>query len=409
MPQAQNSSEIAIVGAGPAGLAAAILLGMAERPTVLADRPAPPGVEDLRTSALMQASVQLLRHMGVWPEIAPHAAPLWVMRLIDDTGRKISARDVDFDARELGQEPFGWNIPNSILVAALKKRCGALPSVEVRETAGLAGLDHAGDDIVLRFADPGEAKLRARVVIGSDGRNSVVRSQSGITTRKWRYNQTAVVCTFDHELEHDGISTEFHRPAGPLTLVPLGPKRSSLVWIETPSRAQDLLGFDDAAFRNALVSATHHAFGRITAATKRQAFPITGLTVRRFAKNRAMLVGEAAHVLPPIGAQGLNLGLRDGALAVELIERACAQGNDPGDDAVMNAYDARRRRDVLPRIVAIDLLNRSLMSELLPFQGLRSAGMFALDKIGPLRRAVMSQGIAPSNIELPKVMQQRQA
>jgi len=397
-----EDTQIAVIGAGPAGLATAILLARSGVNTYLFDRPPPKGFQDLRTSALMQGSVQLLRHIGVWPQLAAHTAPLWVMRLIDVTGRKLKAQDIDFDSHELGNQPFGWNIPNNILVDALKNEARDTANLHIYETQGLDRIELERTHVRLIFEEA-ELTTTAKLVIGADGRHSRVRSESRIQVNKWRYNQTAVVCTFAHEEPHNGVSTEFHCSAGPLTLVPLDHNRSSLVWMEKPKRAERLAALGNSDFAETLERATKSALGGVRDVGPRQKFPISGLTARKFASNRAMLVGEAGHVFPPIGAQGLNLGLRDGALAAELVEDALNERLDPGNDLVLNEYDRRRRRDIMPRTVAIDLLNRSLTSDLLPFQGLRKLGIMALDKFGPLRRALMNRGIAPVH-DLPRVM-----
>jgi 2-octaprenyl-6-methoxyphenol hydroxylase len=171
----------------------------------------------------------------------------------------------------------------------------------------------------------------------------------------------------------------------------------------TPETAPRQLALDDVTFAAELERRTDGLLGRISACTPRAGFPISGLTARAFAARRVLLVGEAAHVIPPIGAQGLNLGMRDAALACEIIADAGARGEDIGGRVVVEDYDRRRRRDVLPRTVAVDLLNRSLFQSFLPFQGARSAGLYLLERVGPLRRAMMRQGIGPTE-DLPRVM-----
>jgi 2-octaprenyl-6-methoxyphenol hydroxylase len=262
-------------------------------------------------------------------------------------------------------------------------------------------LDIGTTEVTLKLV--GGDALVARVVVAADGRKSRCRQAAGIQVNDWSYPQTAIVCCFDHERGHDDTSTEFHYDAGPLTVVPLPGRRSSLVWMVTPETAPDLLALDDDAFAAELERRTDRLLGMISACTRRAAFPISGLTARAFAARRVLLVGEAAHVIPPIGAQGLNLGMRDAALACEIVMDARVRGEDIGGKAVIEDYDRRRRRDVLPRTVAVDLLNRSLFQSFLPFQGARSAGLYLLDRVGPFRRAMMRQGIGPSE-ELPRVM-----
>jgi 2-octaprenyl-6-methoxyphenol hydroxylase len=337
-----NTYPIAVAGAGPAGLAAAILAASHGLHTLLLDQVTGPRPADKRTSALMQGSIRLLRHIGVWQEVADQATPLWVMRLTDHTGRRVKARDMDFDAHELGEEPFGWNIANEVLVPALRAAARAIGTLEIVETAGLKRLDRVDGGLGLTLAEPDSA-VRAELVLGADGRQSVVRSEAGIPADLNPYDQTALVTTFAHERSHEFVSIEFHRPAGPLTLVPMAGKRSSLVWIEKPAEARRLMALDDGAFSAELEAATDRIWGGISGLTKRQAFPIRGMTARRFADHRVMLIGEAAHVIPPIGAQGLNLGFRDAALAAELIGDALKSGIDLGDHALTDDFDRRRR------------------------------------------------------------------
>src|SRR5690606_5772670 len=151
---------------------------------------------------------------------------------------------------------------------------------------------------------------------------------------------------------------------------------------------------------------TDRLLGAISRCTPRAAFPICGMTARAFPSRRVLLVGEAAHVIPPIGAQGPNLGMRDAALACEIGAEARARGDDIGGRAVVADYDRRRRRDVLALTIAVDLINRSLFQGFLPVQGMRAAGLHLLERIGPLRRAMMRQGVGPAE-DLPRVMRSR--
>lgn len=404
---AQKSGyDVAVVGAGPAGLTAALLCVGTGLQTVLYGATLEGGVRhDARTTALMQGAVRLLEHLGVWTSLLPDCAPLQRLRLIDDTDWSIKAPSVSFDADELGDEPFGWNIPNDALLTGLSDLC--------RETEALTLISEDVDAVTpgadsVSLQDAGGATTTARLVIAADGRNSLCRDAAGIDVSEWSYPQTAVACAFSHSLAHDDTSVEFHKAAGPLTLVPLPGDRSSLVWVTEPEQAAELAELSAADFEARLTEETHQVLGTVFDATPRGAFPIKGLTARSFARDRVVLVGEAAHVLPPIGAQGLNLGLRDAALISELAGQASAAGDDIAAPAVLNEYDRRRRLDVLPRTALVDFLNRSLFSGMMPLQGLRGLGLFLLDTVGPLRRAVMRQGIEPQT-NLPQVMQRSNA
>jgi len=386
----KESAEVIVVGGGPAGLTAAIALAHAGIETVLVAKPLTH--TDYRTTALLAGSVTALETLGVWDACRPNAAPLRTMRIIDDTGRLLRAPEVHFDASEIGQEAFGYNIENRHLVAALEARARALPSLAIM--AGEADRITIGDTQVGVALKDG-ACLSARLLVGADGRHSLCRQAAGIETDGWSYPQTALTFNFAHTRPHHDTSTEFHTETGPFTLVPLPGQRSSLVFVVGPAQARRLSKFDDAAINAEIERRSHSILGKVAVEPGRGLFPLTVETARSLAANRVALVGEAGHVIPPIGAQGLNLGLRDGATIAELAADSQRDGAYPGSPERLARYDARRRGDIGARTFAVDVLNRSLLSDFLPIQGARGLGLFLLDRIGPLRRAVMREGIAP--------------
>jgi 2-octaprenyl-6-methoxyphenol hydroxylase len=209
--------------------------------------------------------------------------------------------------------------------------------------------------------------------------------------------------TFNHTRPHRETSTEFHTTSGPFTLVPMPGGRSSLVWVLNPGDAERIGALNDDELSLELERRAQSILGKMKVETGRGLFPLTMSRARQFATRRIALVGEAAHVLPPIGAQGLNLGLRDAAAIGELAIDACRQSGDPGADNVLNKYDRVRRADVGSRALAVDLLNRSLLSDFLPVQSARGLGLYLLDRVGPLRRAVMREGTSPTQGQ-PKLM-----
>jgi len=404
VPKVLQSCDALVVGAGPAGLAAAIALAVTGCRAVSAGQrfnpnPAKP---DTRTTALLTASVDFLKNLNVWHQCETHAAPLEKIRLIDDTGRLLRAPETIFTAHELGWDAFGYNIANSDLVSALLRTARDLPNLQILETHR-ASINHrdAGKAII----DTVEGDMfETRLIAAADGRNSACRTHAGIKTRGWSYPQTAIACNFDHDEHHQNTSNEFHRPAGPFTTVPLPGNCSSLVWVETPEETARLMELGDGEFVHEIERRLHGILGTVTHTGPRAAFPLSGLMPSCFARNRIALVGEAAHVIPPIGAQGLNLGFRDAATLAGLAGNALSHGRDPGGDDIMHAYNKARRSDIYSRALAVDIANRSLISNLLPLQALRSAGLHILGNIAPLRRFIMRQGVAP-DMGLPELMQ----
>jgi 2-octaprenyl-6-methoxyphenol hydroxylase len=387
--------DVIVTGAGPAGLSAACLLALDGRRVALVAKEQGDAT-DPRTVALMQPSIRLLMHLGLWPGHMKQATqPLRKLRLVDDTGSLFKAPTITFDPAELGEEAFGWNFPLGILIPALFARAHELGVAFTGSDA--AAVQTAPDSVSVTTTDG--QRLTARVALAADGRNSLLRDAAGIRTNRWSYDQTALATRFDHSGPHDGISTEHHKTAGPFTTVPMPGNRSALVWMERPARAAELLALSDREIAAEIQIGTHGELGLISNVGPRRLFPMQGLVARDFAKNRIILVGEAAHVVPPIGAQGLNMSLRDAAQAADMMEGE----DDPGNRGILADYDARRRRDVQPRQQVIDLMNRSLLSGYLAMETGRAAGMALLSQFGPLRRAVMQYGLAPSS-NLPRVM-----
>jgi 2-octaprenyl-6-methoxyphenol hydroxylase len=390
------TAEVAVVGGGPAGLVAAIALKTAGVDTLLI---APPAEKpDHRTTALLANSVTALETLGVWPACAADAAPLRKLRIVDGTERLIRAPEVLFDAAEIDLDAFGYNIENRHLVAALEARVAAL---QIPRIAG-AALSIASDDsgVTIRHVN-GEA--RVRLAVGADGRHSLCRTAAGIGTQRRSYPQTALTLNLAHARPHDDTSTEFHTERGPFTLVPLPGRRSSLVCVLDPKGAAVLAAMTDAELSDAIERRAHSLLGKMSVEHGRGVFPLTIETADAFARERVALVGEAAHVVPPIGAQGLNLGLRDGATVAELVADARRDNIDVGSLDVLARYDSQRRADVMSRTIAVDLLNRSLLTDFLPAQGARGLSLYLVDRIGPLRRALMREGVRPAASQ-PRLM-----
>jgi 2-octaprenyl-6-methoxyphenol hydroxylase len=388
---------VAVVGGGPAGLAAALaLVSVGAQVAVLAPGIGPdagPRAGDTRTTAILGDGITYLENLGVWATLEPVSAPLTGIRIIDDRGGWLRAPEVLFRAEEIGRAAFGYNVPNVALVAALLARARGQAGLSLIETRGVTDIVCGDTHVVLTTLE--NQQIRAGLVAAADGRKSLVREAAGIAARTWSYPQSAIAVSFGHTRSHDGISTEFHRGAGPLTTVPLpddadGP-RSSLVWVETPAIAAQLMSLDTAGFMAALEPRLGGLLGRVTSLGRRGTFPIEGLMAPVAARGRIALVGEAAHVLPPIGAQGLNLGFRDGAsLAAAVAEHG---KSDCGAAAVIGAYAGARPSDLVSREIGIDLLNRALLSNLLPVQAARGLGMHALANSATLRRAAMQLGL----------------
>lgn len=396
-PETESSSNAAVIGGGATGLIAALALASGGLRVTLV---APPRPVDPRTTALMDGSMQALKALGVWERLRPDASPLRVMRLVDGTQRLMRAPEVSFRADELGLDAFAWNLENETLLAALDAAVADCPSIERVTEKVLHVID--GPSYAAVELDDGRS-LQVPLVAAADGRNSPCRRDAGIAMRSRDYPQVAVTATLAHTRPHNDISTEFHTETGPFTLVPLPGNRSSVVAVVSPADAEQLGALDDQAFARAIEKRARSILGVMTLDSPRGNFPLGVRTAERFAKGRTVLLGEAAHIIPPIGAQGLNLGIRDAATLAELASAALRAGADVGSEALGEAYESRRRTDVTGRTVAIDLFNRSLLTDFLPVQGLRGLGLWMLGRSAPLRKAVMREGVGPTR-NMPRLL-----
>ncbi|KPF43777.1 UbiH/UbiF family hydroxylase [Rhizobium sp. AAP43] len=397
----QESFDIAVIGSGPAGQIAAIAMARGGRRVALIGPEA--DLSDRRTTALMDQSLAMMARLGLWEVIKPHAAALSTMQILDGTNRLLRAPTVAFRSAEIGLDAFGYNIPNTALLSALASAVSAEPLIE-RFAVAADTISMTQDQVEISLADG--RPISAAFAIAADGKRSVTREAAGVGVKTWSYPQTALVLNFSHTLPHQNISTEFHTESGPFTQVPLPGLRSSLVWVVTPAEAERLLTLDAAGLSLAVENRMQSMLGKVTVENGAQAWPLSGMTAHRYGKGRVAFVGEAGHAFPPIGAQGLNLSLRDIAALEEIVldRTSRAIPADAGD-----RFDQKRRIDITSRTVSVDLLNRSLLSSLLPVQMLRAAGLQALSSVSPLRHLVMQEGVAPGRSlrNLPTMLREK--
>lgn len=391
-------TDILISGGGVAGLTAASAFGAAGFRVTCVD-PAPPVTEetasdaDLRTTAFLQPAQKLLAQCGLWARLAPYAADLKVMRIVETGGRRPGRHDiVDFDAADMSDRPFGWNLPNWLLRREMLAHIAGMDNVAFLPSVATAGLTSREAEALVGLSDG--RRVRARLVVAADGRNSAIRTEAGISVTTWRYGQKALAFSVSHARPHDNISTEIHESGGPFTLVPLpdldGRPRSAVVWMESGPRIAELAALPVADFEAALLARSAGLYGPLTLIGRLSVWPIISQFADRLCAQRVALIAEAAHVVPPIGAQGLNMSLNDLAALLDL---ARANPADLGSAAMLERYHRQRWPDIRARVSCIDLLNRTSMAGGPLAQDARRLGLKALHDIRPVRLLLMQAGL----------------
>lgn len=396
-------AQLAVIGGGISGLLSALLCARSGVSVLLfAPEVRFPTPTDSRTTALMMPAVRMFQKIGLWERVCGISAPLERLRLIDKTSTAGDKPDVTFSATELDEDAFGWNFPLKGLDEALRAEISRENNIQfISDFVTAAKPSPLGWSL-----ETEKQSFQVSLVMAADGGRSLLRQSAGIDVKKWSYKQTALIAAFDHEEDHEMTSSEFHYDCGPTVVVPLpNGKRSSLVHVVKPDQAKLLEQYSEAQAADYLYEITAGLLGRISPFKFSGSFPLSGMVADRFASNRVLLIGEAAHQIPPIGAQGLNMGVRDAALAAEIIIDAARLGQDIGCEDVLKLYQRQRKIDVLSRMAAVDLLSKSLTTNIGPLLVARRKGLDFLNKTPFLRKYLMQAGMKPF-LYLPKIMQE---
>ncbi len=393
-----ETCDILISGGGIAGLTAAATFAARGFSVICVDPTAPvteraSAGADLRTTAFLQPAKALLEEAGLWTRLAPYAAPLQIMRIIDAGGAEPEPRVVrEFNAAEISELPFGWNLPNWLLRREMLARLGELAKAEFRPGVGTQSLFTRTNEARVTLTDG--SRVTCKLVLACDGRASPMREAAGIGVQTTRYGQKALAFAVSHDLPHENVSTEIHRTGGPFTLVPLpdleGRHSSAIVWMETAAKADRLAALAEEDFEAEMNIRSCGVLGRLKLASRRTLWPIISQRAEALVAERVALMAEAAHVVPPIGAQGLNMSLADLRVLVDL---ASERREGLGDAAMLDAYEKARHGDIKLRVSGIDLLNRASMIEARPLRDLRAGGLNALYSLPQVRRMLMQMGL----------------
>lgn len=399
-------TDIAIIGGGLNGTCLALALVQTGQRVTLIDRlekaPRAQPAFDGRSYALALASTRLLTGVGVWNALVSDSQPILDIKVTDGrAGDGPSPFFMHFDHTEIEEGPMGYMVEDRNLRPVLLDAVEAEPRIVQRNGVRVVGqaADMAGIILTLDTGD----RLRARLAVAVDGRQSETAMRAGIKRIGWSYGQTALVCAIEHTLPHHGTAHQFFMPPGPLAILPLTGNRSSIVWSETAENAKRIHVLDDAAYLDVLRPRFGSFLGEISLAGARYTYPLGLSLAHDMVAQRVALVGDAAHGVHPIAGQGLNAGLRDVAALAEVVADAVRRGEDCGSDAALARYQQWRRFDNTTLALATDSFNRLFSNDNPLIRAARDIGMAAVNALPGLRRGFMREA-AGLNGELPRLM-----
>lgn len=415
--EAEAAVDVVIVGGGMVGLTLGLALAGAGLSVTVVERADPArstaAAFDGRASAIARGSQQVLAALGVWPDMAAEAQGITDIRVSDGRiGLGASSLFLHFDHREDGHRDkwaaLGYIVENRVARIALAQRARTMARLELLAPARLDRLEQTrdGESVDAVLADG--RRIRARLAVAADGRESPLRKAAGIRVTAWDYPQCGIVCTLAHERPHHGVAHEHFLPAGPFAVLPMtagsdGTPRSSLVWTERADLAPAMMALDAGDFARELERRFGGSLGKFRQIGGRWCYPLSLLHAERYVDRRLVLVGDAAHVIHPIAGQGLNLGLRDVAALAQVLVEAERLGRDLGGAEVLAEYQCWRRFDNSLLMVVTDGLNRLFSNDFEPLRLVRDLGLAAVNEIPPLKRLLMRHAMGLVG-ELPRLI-----
>lgn len=393
-------TRVLIAGGGHAGLLLALALDrLGLQPIVLDAQPieATLGAPFAgRAIALMYGSKRVFEALGLWTRLAEIAEPVRAVRL-EDCG---AGAGIAYEAADIVNHPFGYGVETGGLRRILLEHVLERPGIEMLVPARLLELERATHGMTADLDDG--RRITAALIVGADGRDSIVRACAGLNGSARACGQTALTFAIRHELPHEGWVREFLRPAGPLALLPIGENLSSVTWIERTGLARHLLAGPRDALTAMLDEHINGVLGAFEVTGEPTGYPLSVHQAKRFVAPRIALVGDAAHGIHPIHAQGFNLAVRDVATLAEVLVEAAHAGRDLGDAEVLVRYDRLRRRDAHMVAAMTDGLNSLFSNDLLAAKLVRRMGLNALDRLPALKHLAMRRGMGLSG-DLPRL------
>jgi 2-octaprenyl-6-methoxyphenol hydroxylase len=380
-----KSCDIAIVGGGLAGASLAIALAPLGYDVKVIEAVAFKAVEqpsyDDRTLALSHSSCRILSGVGLWDQLEAEATAIRTIHVSElaRPGRVL------LDAAEMGLTEFGHVVEARSFGAVVTSQLEQSDNIDIISPVKVQGIEPGTEKTTLKLeSDAGTDVLEARLVVAADGANSFIRRQLGIATENRDYGQTAVICNVTPEQAHAGRAFECLTETGPFAVLPHTGTRCGLVWSEASDKAGALLDMDDATFLKSAEERFGKKLGEFLKVGRRSAYPLKLVRAKEDIRERLVILGNAAHAIHPIGAQGFNLALRDVAVLAEIL--ADDDNNDPGDHALLQQYSQWRKKDQRETIATSDGMTRLFAHPSMLAAGVRTGGLIAHALLPSLRR-----------------------
>lgn len=399
----QISSEVSIIGGGMVGLALGIALSQAGVSTVIIekdnlDHQLVPEF-DGRVSAISLGSRRVLSAIGAWHYMEADAQPIHDIRVVDG----YTTAHAHYNYRDVGDVPVGHMVENRHIRIGLVRRTRECATLQLLTSATVKTVERDDCKVTVTLADG--SCVTSSLLVAADGKRSAIREQAGISARELGYNQSAIVCTIEHELPHDALALERFLPPGPFAALPMKGNRSAIVWSDATDAVPGFLALPDEQFNAEIERRLGDYLGKVRAVGKRFSYPLFLVMASRYIDTRLALAGDAAHGIHPVAGQGVNVGFRDVAVLAELIEDARLAGLDIGSQGLLSHYQRWRRFDVVSMSAVTDGITRLFSNDLMPLRVSRDAGLRLVNRIPPLKRLFMRHAMGLVG-DLPRLMQE---
>ncbi|MBD1568937.1 FAD-dependent 2-octaprenylphenol hydroxylase [Aliivibrio sp. S10_S31] len=397
-----QSVDIAIIGGGMVGLTVAAALENSGLRIAVIESQLPEeelaSLPDIRVSAISRASENILNNVGAWQGVlSRRAAPYTSMRVWEQD----SFAKIEFEAEDIAQHNLGHIVENRVIQLSLLDKISKQENVTLLAPERCTNIMFGESEAWINL-ESGKA-ITAKLVVGADGANSWLRNQLDIPLTHWDYGHSALVANIRTVDTHNATARQIFRPEGPLAFLPLGePNLSSIVWSLDPLQAEDLVSMPEDDFNKRLTTAFDNQLGLCSVEGARQAFPLKMRYAKDFVRDRAVLVGDAAHTIHPLAGQGVNLGLADAAALAETILALQNESKDIGLKVHLRSFERWRKAEAAQMIASMQGF-KELFSGSNPVKKfIRGVGMSLTNELSPVKDECLKRALGLSG-HLPEI------